>query len=229
MSKKPVSAKKAKMKKISKISASSRRTNRALKTKAKKNPAHLKLKQSNKKIRRNLPDKAAKTIKKIPKVKATGKSPVPKTDRYEKLQQKKSAELPVEKIENEYNELKMLLVQKRKSGVDTLIEELKLFTIPSKLQLLKADFSQKDYDKIQSTLSEVQASLESAKPTSTPLDTPMIEENPESPFKGISTAHEEHPLAEDARNYAKELSTKKLSLSSIKEKISILLKKRGGK
>jgi hypothetical protein len=72
--------------------------------------------------------------------------------------------LEIQKLEDELSSLKTLLKDKRKGGIDTFVDEMKLFTLPPKIQLLKIEFSEKTYSGVSSTLSEVRISLESAKP-----------------------------------------------------------------
>jgi hypothetical protein len=66
----------------------------------------------------------------------------------------------VEKLSQEFSEIKALLVQKRKEGKDTLIEDLKLMFIPPKIQYLKAEFNEKVHSDAKAMLEEIRRSFQ---------------------------------------------------------------------
>ncbi|MEM3370847.1 MAG: hypothetical protein QW471_04110 [Candidatus Woesearchaeota archaeon] len=142
----------------------------------------------------------------------------------------------VEALQKEYSDINSYLVQRRKAGVDTFIQELKLFSIPSKIQLLKAEYS-KDYaDKIRVQLNEIREELEKAEPQPTPLDLPKVQPNQPNPFseQQLTSQNNNHPLTQDAENYSKELAEKRLSnkiknsLRNASKKVMSIFKKGGG-
>jgi hypothetical protein len=137
--------------------------------------------------------------------------------------------LEIQKMEDELSSLKTLLKDKRKGGIDTFVDEMKLFTLPPKIQLLKIEFSEKTYSGVSSTLSEVRISLESAKPELIVLGIPAVDESGKNPFENARSEESPLPLSEDAKNYAKELGRKKISFSEIRDSFSKLFRKRGGK
>jgi hypothetical protein len=137
--------------------------------------------------------------------------------------------LEIQKLEDELSSLNALLKEKRKSGIDTFVDEMKLFTVPPKIQLLKIEFSEKKYSGVSSTLSDVRISLESAKPELIVLGIPAVDEGGKNPFENAHREESPLPLSEDAKNYAKELGRKKISFSEIRDSFSKLFRKRGGK
>jgi len=127
------------------------------------------------------------------------------------------SESEIAQIQKEYSDLNAYLIQRRKAGVDTFIQELKLFPISYKIQLLKAEYSREAAEKLRAQISEIRAELEKAQPSPTPLDEPKIDQT--SAAGQASAQQENSPTSQDAENYSKELSEKRLS-SRIKASIT---------